>query len=140
MSMPGRAARSMRGPRAIVASTIYIIHPSSEKRRDLAAMVANGADDVRTLESAEEFLQTVASNACGCVVASSDLDGMGMRALLAAIRERHLRLPVIVLGHGADLAMAVDLVRAGAAEFLEPPVSDRRLRSVVRQAIAWSGS
>jgi len=33
---------------------------------------------------------------------------------------------------GTDFAAAVDMLRAGAIDFLERPVSDRRLRSAVR--------
>jgi FixJ family two-component response regulator len=51
------------------------------------------------------------------------------------VRARHLRLPVIVLGHDDNLAIAVELMRAGATDYLEPPVSSRRLRAVVRRAI-----
>ena len=61
---------------------------------------------------------------------------MGIRALLNAIRTGEMLLPVVVIGRDSDLATAVELVRAGAVEYLEPPVSDRRLRSVVRQTIA----
>ena len=46
---------------------------------------------------------------------------MGTRALIERIRARSLPLRVVVLGHDADVATAVELVRAGAAEYVEPP-------------------
>jgi len=46
----------------------------------------------------------------------------------------------VVLGRDADLASAVAFMRAGAAEYVELPVLDRRLRKVVRQALALGQS
>jgi FixJ family two-component response regulator len=51
------------------------------------------------------------------------------------IRDRGLSLAVIVVGDVSDFAAAVDMLRAGAIDFLERPVSDRRLRSAVREAV-----
>lgn len=119
-----------------MVATIFIIHPSGDESRTLAGTFASESDDVCTFVSAEEFLQGVASNARGCVVVPSDLHGLGIRDLLSAMRARGLQLPVVVLGRDSDVATAVDLVRAGATEYLGPPVSRRRLRSVVRAALA----
>jgi FixJ family two-component response regulator len=121
-----------------MSATLNIIHPSTEECRNLALAMASQAADARTFESAEEFLQQVTPDENGCVVAPDDLPGMGTRALIEAIRARRLPLRVVVLGSSADIATAVELVRAGASEYLEPPVSPRRLRSVVRDALATS--
>ena len=118
-----------------MVSTVYIIHPSSEERRSLAVMVAAEGDGVCTFESSEEFLAAIAPDASGCIVAPSDVPAMGMPALLKALRARGLTLPVVALGRDADVAAAVQMVRAGAAEYLEPPVSGRRLRSAVHQTL-----
>jgi FixJ family two-component response regulator len=45
-------------------------------------------------------------------------------------------LPVIVLGHADDVSVAVNMIRAGATDFLDRPVDDRRLRAAVRAATA----
>jgi FixJ family two-component response regulator len=119
-----------------VVATIFIIHPSGDESRALAGTFASESDDVRAFVSAEEFLRGVTSNACGCVVVPSDLRGLGIRDLLSAMRARGLQLPVVVLGRDSDVATAVELVRAGAAEYLGPPISRRRLRSVVRATLA----
>ena len=61
---------------------------------------------------------------------------MGTRALIEFIRARRLSLRVVVLGHNDDLATAVEFVRAGADQYLEPPALPRRLRAAVRSALA----
>jgi len=53
----------------------------------------------------------------------------------AASPKPAIPLAVVVVGRDSELDRAVELVRAGAFDFLEHPFSDRRLRSVVRRAI-----
>ena len=120
----------------IVRDTIFIIDQPDDERRRIADVVGGETAQVRTFESAEVFLDKVTSDAAGCIIAREDLAGIGIRALITAICSRAVPLPVIVIGRGSDLTTAIELVRAGAVEYLEPPVSDRRLRSVVRKTLA----
>jgi two-component system response regulator FixJ len=129
-------AFGLRNPGGVMARTICIVHPSKEACRQLAETLASDGIETRTFESAEDFLRQVGSGCDGCVVAPSNLPGMGTRALIERIRERSLPLRVVVLGHDADVATAVELVRAGAAEYVEPPALPRRLRAAVRNALA----
>ncbi len=52
-------------------------------------------------------------------------------ALFRAIRERHPDLPVILLTAWTHLESAVELVRAGAADYLAKPWDDRKLIATV---------
>ncbi len=52
-------------------------------------------------------------------------------ALFREIRARHAQLPVILLTAWTHLEAAVDLVRAGAADYLAKPWDDRRLLTSV---------
>ncbi|MGH8702937.1 MAG: response regulator [Burkholderiales bacterium] len=119
-----------------MASTLNFVHPSEAERSGFAGAMATAAAAVRTFATAEQFLRSIAAEDTGCVVVPSDLPGAGTRALIDAVRARHRRLRVVVLGGSADLATAVELVRAGADEYLAPPVSTRRLRLVIRQNLA----
>jgi FixJ family two-component response regulator len=65
----------------------------------------------------------------------SDLSGIKARALITQIRRRKLNLAIIVVGRNSDLAVAVELVRAGATDFLEQPFSHRDLRAMIRRAM-----
>src|SRR5688572_3127129 len=57
------------------------------------------------------------------------------KALFKAIRARHPDLPVILLTAWTHLESAVDLVKAGAADYLAKPWDDRRLIASVRNLI-----
>jgi DNA-binding NtrC family response regulator len=56
--------------------------------------------------------------------------------LFAAIRAQHPAVPIILLTAWTNLATAVDLVKAGAADYLPKPWDDQRLVTTVRNLIA----
>lgn len=118
-----------------MAETVYIIDPNADRSARFAAALAGEPFCVRSYDSACLFLDQACATASGCVIAGADLPRAGTRALIDEIRRRCLPLVVIVVGQAPDLSVAVDLMRAGAADFLEQPVSDRRLLAAVRQAI-----
>jgi len=60
------------------------------------------------------------------------------QALFARIRERHPDLPVILLTAWTHLGTAVDLVKAGAADYLPKPWDDRKLLTTVNNLLELS--
>jgi DNA-binding NtrC family response regulator len=59
-------------------------------------------------------------------------------ALFAAIRAKHPDLPVILLTAWTHLESAVDLVKAGAADYLAKPWDDRKLLATVNNLLELS--
>ena len=59
-------------------------------------------------------------------------------ALFARIRARHPDLPVILLTAWTSLESAVDLVKAGAADYLAKPWDDRKLLATVNNLLELS--
>jgi len=59
-------------------------------------------------------------------------------ALFARIREAHPDLPVILLTAWTHLGSAVDLVKAGAADYLAKPWDDRKLLTTVNNLLELS--
>src|SRR6476620_3623998 len=121
-----------------MAETIYIIDLLPEEHRRMVDALASEPVVVKSYVDAVQFLDQVATTASGCVLAPLDLPGMGLRALMDEIKRRNLALAIVVLGHDSEFAIALELVRYGAFDFLEHPFSDHRLRSVVRRAIGAS--
>ncbi len=56
-------------------------------------------------------------------------------ALFAAIRDAHPDLPVILLTAWTHLGSAVDLIKAGAADYVAKPWDDRRLMATVNNLL-----
>jgi FixJ family two-component response regulator len=115
---------------------VYIIGSTPDERSQIADALASEPVTVVTYDSAELFFNQVTAMTSGCVLVPSDLSGMGVRALISEILRRHLPLAIVVIGRKSDFALAVELVRAGATNFLERPFSHRQLRLMVRRAIA----
>jgi FixJ family two-component response regulator len=118
-----------------MSDTVYVIDSMPAERSRIADALAREPVTVEVYDSAEHFLKHLTATQSGCILVPSDLSGMGVRALIGEIFRRHVPLAIVVIGDKPDLAIAVELVRAGATDFLVHPFSDRQLRSVVRQAI-----
>jgi FixJ family two-component response regulator len=118
-----------------MTETLFIVNATPQERDRIVVALADEAVAVEVYDTAALFLDYVGATASGCVLAPIDLPGIGLRALLDEINRRNLPLAVVVIGRDSELASAVELVRAGAFDFLEHPFSDRRLQSVVRRAI-----
>lgn len=118
-----------------MAETLFIVDPSPHARTRIAAALADEVVAIEFYESFAQFFEQVGDTASGCVMAPIDLPGPGLRAMIDEVTRRHLALAVVVLGRDSEFDSAVELVRAGAFDFLEHPFSDHRLRSVVRRAI-----
>ena len=123
-------------PSRPLRDSVYIVAPVPEESGRIRDALSIEGLDVRAFDGAEGLMSSLTADASGCVVVPVDLPGIGVRHLIEEIRRRGLRLAVVVIGREDDLRVAVDLVRAGAAEFVEHPPSARRLRSAVRRALA----
>ena len=118
-----------------MVETIYIVDSLPGERRRIADALADEPVVVKSYADATQFLDEVATTSSGCVLVPLDLPGIGLRALMEEINRRYLPLAVVVIGRESEFAMAIELVRSGAFDFLEHPFSDRQLRSVIRRAI-----
>ena len=122
-----------------MSETVYVISLDLPARRRIVDALAGEPVVVKSYDDAVQFLNEVETAASGCVLAPVDLAGMGLPALIKEIQLRQLPLAVVVIGRDAEFALAIELVRAGAFDFLEHPFSDPRLRSVIRKAIGTGG-
>jgi two-component system response regulator AtoC len=70
-----------------------------------------------------------------CVVTDVAMPGLSGLELLAAIRERDARLPVVVLTAHGNERVAVQAMKAGAWDYLAKPFSNDELRLVLARAV-----
>jgi two-component system response regulator FixJ len=70
-----------------------------------------------------------------CVVSDVRMPGMTGVELQRVLTRRTPNLPLIIItGHG-DIDMAVSTIKAGAFDFIEKPIDDRRLASGIGEAV-----
>ena len=117
---------------------VHVVDDDAAVRDSLHVLLELAGLSVRTYDSAAAFLTAATNLGIGCVltdVRMPDLDGLELQRRLA---ERGIRMPVIVMtGHG-DVPIAVEALKAGAADFLEKPFDDAHLLAAVTSALAAS--
>jgi two-component system response regulator HydG len=72
------------------------------------------------------------------VVTDVQMPGLGGDQLLTAVRESRGETPVIVITAFGSVEQAVEMVKAGAYQYLTKPVSNRDLLMTVEEALACS--
>lgn len=85
--------------------------------------------------SGEDFLKSVFESPPSCVILDLKLPGMSGLAVQAALIERHVAAPIIVLSAHLDVPAAVEAMKAGAFDVLQKPVDTGRLLACVRSAV-----
>jgi two-component system response regulator FixJ len=120
------------------AILVHVVDDDEAVRDSLSVLLESAGLAVRTYESATAFLEALPRLGAGCVltdVQMPELDGLALQRRLTALG---IRMPVVVMtGHG-DVPIAVEALKAGAADFLEKPFDDAQLLSVVQSALAAS--
>jgi two-component system response regulator FixJ len=120
------------------APQVHVVDDDAAVRDSLSLLLESAGFSVRAYDSAPAFLQALPVDPPGCVltdVRMPEIDGL---ALQRRLNELGSRLPVIVMtGHG-DVPIAVEALKAGAADFLEKPFDDAQLLAAVSNALAAS--
>ena len=114
---------------------IFVVDDDDAVRAALQALLETEGYRTIQFESGIAFLDSLDSGPGACVLLDVKMPGLDGLEVQRRINDRGVRLPVVIVtGHG-DIAMAVQAMRAGAADFLEKPVSRDRLLASVARAI-----
>ena len=115
---------------------VYVVDDDDAVRRSASFMLKTSGFSVTCHESGVAFLREVRQLQPGCVlldVRMPQLDGLEVQA---ALNQRGIAMPVIVLtGHG-DVAIAVRAMKAGAVDFIEKPFQKTALLGAIETAFA----
>jgi len=116
----------------------HVIDDDEAVRQSIEFLLRASNINVKTYESAGAFLDVVSGISSGCIVTDVRMPEMSGIDLLRRLRELRVTLPVIVItGHG-DVPLAVEAMKAGAADFIEKPFDDDTILRAIRTALANS--
>ena len=116
-------------------AVIHLIDDDEDVRKALAFLLGTAGHAVRVYESASAFLGKLEGLQPGCIVTDVRMPGIGGLELQQVLRERKIDLPLVVMtGHG-DVSLAVQAMKAGAADFLEKPFADDALLAAIDHAL-----
>jgi two-component system response regulator FixJ len=89
----------------------------------------------RLYESGEEFLKAAPRSTAGCIVTDVRMPGMTGLELVLRLKADGIAQPVIVMSGHADILLAVEAMKAGAADFLQKPFKASELVEAIRGAL-----
>lgn len=81
------------------------------------------------------FLHAPEFASCQCAIADIRMPGMSGIDLLRQARSMRPALPMIMITGHADVPLAVEAMKAGAADFIEKPFDDERLIGSIHSAL-----
>jgi len=114
---------------------VHVIDDDEAARDSLAFLLGTAKISVHTYESAVAFLKVAADVRSGCIITDVRMPELNGIDLLRRLKELKISVPVIVVtGHG-DVALAVEAMKVGAADFLEKPFDDDAMLAAVRSAL-----
>ncbi|MFK7793178.1 MAG: sigma-54-dependent transcriptional regulator [Devosiaceae bacterium] len=122
-------------------SQVLVVDDDPVQRRLLEAALTRLGHTPVCLESGEEALRFLSSPDAADIRAilldliMPDLDGMGV---LSALKDRGLKVPVIVQTSQGSIDTVVSAMRMGASDFIVKPVSPERLRVCLANALKMS--
>jgi two-component system response regulator FixJ len=120
--------------------TVHVIDDDDASRQSLAFLLQTADIEVETYPSAAAFLDRLAGVGASCIITDVRMPGMSGIDLLRRLKDLKVDAPVIVItGHG-DIALAVEAMKIGAADFLEKPFDDGVLLASVRSALRQHGA
>jgi two-component system response regulator FixJ len=118
-----------------MSETVYVIDDDEAVRHSISFLLKTSNIDVRTYESAIDFLEIAPQVRSGCVVTDVRMPNVSGIDLLRRLQELHIGLPVIVItGHG-DVPLAVEAMKLGATDFIEKPFDDEKLLDSIHAAL-----
>lgn len=116
---------------------IALVEDDEAVRRSTEMLLTlSGYPQVRGFESADALLAAIANGFMPDVIVSDvRMPGTSGLELLKQLKRMHVAAPVLLItGHG-QVAMAVQALKDGAADFIEKPFEERVLLSAIERAL-----
>jgi two-component system response regulator FixJ len=114
---------------------VHLVDDDEAIRRSVGFMLKTSGFHVRTYESGVELLKGAPNLETGCVLLDIRMPGMDGLEVQAALKEKGVTLPVIIMtGHG-DVSLAVQAMKAGAVDFIEKPFEKAVLLSAIEHGV-----
>ncbi len=118
------------------SSTVYVIDDDQAVLGALTFLLTAEGYAVRAHQSARTFLETIRQDDSGCVVTDMRMPEIDGLELLAAMEERLISMPVIVITAHGDIPLATAAMKLGAVDFFQKPYEVDLLLASIRAALA----
>lgn len=116
-------------------ATVAVIDDDPSVRQATSRLLMAAGYRVAPFESAERFLEQAGEVDVDCLlldVRMPGLSGMGLQEWLA---DAGIRLPIVFVTGFGDIPMTVRAMKRGAIDFLQKPVDEEALLTVIETAV-----
>jgi FixJ family two-component response regulator len=118
------------------SGTVFIVDDDVSFLKSVSRLLRAAGYAVQTFESAEKFLEQLAPETSGCVLADLQMPGLDGLELQSALAKSANPLPVVFLSAQGDIPTTVQAMRGGAEDFLTKLSRKEKLLDAVRRALA----
>ncbi len=119
-----------------VYRTVHIVDDEAAVRQSLARLFRTAGFAPLSYGSAQAFLAAATSLAAGCILLDVRMPAMDGLELQLRLNDLGVGLPLIVITGHADVAIAVQAMKAGAVDFIQKPYEDDVLLGAVEVALS----
>jgi FixJ family two-component response regulator len=118
---------------------VHVVDDDAGLRRSLRFLLESVEWKVRLHASAEDFLETTTDpTQPSCLLLDIRMPAMSGLELQQVLQDRGIALPIIFMTGHADVSMAVQAMKSGAADFIEKPFKDQVVLDAVAAAVRRS--
>jgi two-component system CheB/CheR fusion protein len=130
------AAKTRTDSRALMSGpVVFIVDDDDTLRQTLRELLEGEGRTVEDFSSCEAFIAAFHPGREACLLIDATLPGMSGLNLLRHLKAEGHLLPAIMITGNGDIAIAVDAMKAGAADFIEKPVGRSALVACVDRAL-----
>jgi len=115
--------------------TVHLIDDDASIRDALVLLLSLRGISVSAYESADAALEHMDTALRGCVISDLRMPGKDGLEFMRVMRERGIKVPIIMLTAHGDVATTRAALRGGAFDFLEKPIDEDILMDVIRHAL-----
>ena len=137
-AFPGNAAAARIGAAAAMVPVIYVVDHDSDVRQAIRGMLEHDGRLVEDFEDGELFLAAYRPGRNACLLIDANLPGMSGLDLLRRLKKVGSPLLAVMIAGQSDVPMAVEVMKAGASDFLEKPLRGVELLAGVARALELS--
>src|SRR5579859_5108263 len=117
------------------ASLLAILDDDRSVQSALQDLIESAGLSTLCFYSAEQFLDSGASQKAACLIADIRMPGMSGIELQAKLKAERCRIPIIFITGRGDIPLAVSAMKEGASDFFTKPVDGTALLNSVERAL-----
>src|ERR1700758_3332771 len=117
------------------ATLLAILDDDKSVQSALQDLIESAGLSTLCFDSAEQFLDSGASQKAACLIADIRMPGISGIELQAKLKAERCRIPIIFITGRGDIPLAVSAMKEGATDFFTKPVDGTALLNSVERAL-----